>query len=566
MCLQLRTLVGRSVAFPVLTDAQLDRLRDAGSEREVALGDVLFHEGERGYDFFAIVEGCVTVFADDSDDRPLADPIGAGGFLGEVGLLLGESVFANGRVTQPGRVIQIPADDFRHLMGADTDLADTILAAFIARREIISQGTSGLTLIGSRSNADAIRLAEFARRNYLPIHWLDLEGDADAAIQALERAGQSLESCADVGPIVIWGSETVLVRPTNLELARCVGIDTEPPGDCTFDLLVVGAGPAGLAAAVYGASEGLRTVVIDEIGAGGQAGSSSRIENYLGFPAGVSGSELATRAVVQARKFGATLVTPRRVVELASEPDAYVARLADGPDVRARAVVVATGAHYRRLDLANLRHFEGAGVYYAATEAEARVCEDATVVVVGGGNSAGQAAMFLSQRAARVLLLLRGDDLRKSMSDYLASRIEASAAVDVRTFSQVRALYGDAALNAIDIEQTEQGETERVETPGLFVFIGADPCTDWLGSIALDDKGFVRTGRDVPGDALADTEWRDGPPSTFETSRPALYAVGDVRSGSTKRVAGAVGEGSVVVKAVHARLASRRDLAETGAD
>ena len=543
-----------SDAFPVLSDAHLDRLRALGTERDVAAGEVLFHEGDRGYDFFVVLDGRVAVYADGEGRYPLAESIRAGQFIGEMGLLLGWSIYATARVEEAGRVLQVPAARFRDLLNTRGDFAAVVLPALVARREMTREGGGGLTLIGSRTDPAALRLAEFGRRNYLPLHWLDLETEADEAARLLERYGYGGVHPSSGGPFVLWGSSTLLADPSTLDVARVVGIDTEPPGADLVDLLVVGAGPAGLAAAVYGASEGLRTVVVDGIGVGGQAGSSSRIENYLGFPAGLSGTELATRAILQARKFGATFVTPRCVSGLRHDGSVYVAALDDGPAVRARAVVVATGARYRRLPLENLSAFEGAGVYYAATETEARVCGGATVLVVGGGNSAGQAALFLAERSDRVLLLLRGGDLRKGMSSYLADRVEAADAVEVRLETEVRALHGGAALTHVDLEHTPTGACETVGTPALFVFIGADPETGWLSDVALDAKGFVLTGPDVPWEALDPDPWGDARPSAYETNWPGLYAVGDVRSGSTKRVAGAVGEGSVVVKAVHARF------------
>ena len=563
---------------PVLTDAQTDRLRRAGRERAVRAGDLLFREGEPSYDFFVVLEGEVQVFEDLACERPLGDePVTAGQFLGEMGLLLGESVYATARAETDGRVVQVPAERFRELIGRDTDLADTVLSAFARRRGAIADGASGLTLIGAHADPDAVRLAEFGRRNYLPLRWLDQDADAEAACAALDSLG--LERLPE-HPVVIWGTQTVLDNPTNLELAEAVGIADELPDDTTADLLVIGAGPAGLAAAVYGASEGLTTIVVDEVGPGGQASWSSRIENYLGFPAGITGVELATRATVQARKFGACFVTPRRATGLGRDGDAYTVALGDGPTLRGRTVVVATGAHYNRLPLPNLRQFEGAGVYYAATEMEARGCEGRTVVVVGGGNSAGQAAMFLSERAARVLLLLRGDDLGKSMSRYLADRIEACGTIEVRTHTEARALRGDSgsesgagsaehpALASVTLENTETGETEHVDTPALFVFIGASPCTTWLQGdgeqrlgVAMDAKGFLLAGADVPSECLGDA-WGEARPSTFETSLRGVFAVGDVRSGSTKRVAGAVGEGAVAVKAVHTRLSAPRPVSD----
>ena len=554
---------------PVLTDEQIGRLRRAGRERSVTEGEILFREGDPSYDFFVVLDGEVKVYEDVDCLRPILDePVTAGQFLGEMGLVLGENTYATARAETDGRVVQVPADAFRDLLGRDTDLGETILSAFAVRRGFITDAASGLTLIGAHADPDAIRLAEFGRRNYLPLRWLDQEDDAEAAREALATAGRD---ALPEHPVVIWGTETVLDNPTNLELAEAVGLGVEVPPDKTADVAIIGAGPAGLAAAVYGASEGLQTVVIDEIGPGGQASWSSRIENYLGFPAGISGTELATRATVQARKFGACVLTPRRATGLGRDGDAYTIALGDGPTVRARTVVIATGAHYNRLPLAGMRTYEGAGVYYAATEMEARGCEGRTVLVVGGGNSAGQAAMFLSERAARVLLLLRGDDLGKSMSRYLADRIEASECIEVRRTTEARALCGDGgehpALASVEIENTETGETETVETPGLFVFIGASPCTDWLRGdgdrklgVAMDDRGFVLAGAAVPDEALSDA-WDGARPSVFETCLRGVFAVGDVRAGSTKRVAGAVGEGSVAVKAVHTRLAAPRPTA-----
>ena len=560
--------------FPTLTDAQLDRLRAVGRERPVAPGDVLFREGDDAYDFFVVLSGAVSVYEDAECRRPIAEPVGPGQFLGEVGLLLGEAVYATAQVDRAGAVLEVPAERFRELVGADTDLAETVLRAFTARRGIVSEKGAGLQIVGAQTDPDAVRLAEFARRNYLPARWLDPESDPDEAAAVLAEHGRAVADLDETGPLVLWGSETVLENPSLLDLARTVGIGREPDAESVADVVIVGAGPAGLAAAVYGASEGLDTVLLDEVGAGGQASWSSRIENYLGFPAGISGTELATRATLQARKFGARFVTPHRATALRRDGDGYTVDLAGGGAVRARAVVLATGAHYRRLPVANLRRFEGAGVYYAATDMEARGCGGRTAVVVGGGNSAGQAAMFLSERAARVLLVLRGGDLRKSMSQYLADRVEASGTIEVRTHTEVTGLCGDGApegheaLGGLDLEDAEAGTTEHVETPGLFVFIGAEPCTGWLHpapdaerggalALALDRHGFVCTGADVVD--LDGSVWADGQrPTTFETSRPGVFAVGDVRAGSTKRVAGAVGEGAVTVKAVHGRLAPPR--------
>ncbi|MDT7855406.1 FAD-dependent oxidoreductase [Rubrivirga sp. S365] len=471
--------------FPTLTDAQLDRLRAVGHERAVEPGDLLFREGDDAYDFFVVLSGAVEVFEDPACERPLSpEPLGPGHFLGEIGLLLGEAVYATARVDEGGVVLEVPAERFRELVGSDTDLAETVLDAFTARRGIVSASGSGLQIVGSQTNPDAVRLAEFARRNYLPYRWLDPEDAPDEAAEVLAEHGRSVEDLDEGGPLVFWGSETTLDNPTLLELADAVGIGREPPPDSVSDLVIVGAGPAGLAAAVYGASEGLSTVLMDEIGAGGQASWSSRIENYLGFPSGITGTELATRATLQAHKFGARFVTPHRADALRRDGDGYAVSFAEGGAVRARVVVLATGANYRRLPIPNLRQFEGAGVYYAATELEAPSCRDRTAVVVGGGNSAGQAAMFLSERTERVLLAVRGGDLSASMSQYLADRVEASDRIEVRLHTEVVGLCGDGASNGrealggVDLEDTEAGTREHVETPGLFVFIGVEPCTD----------------------------------------------------------------------------------------
>ena len=548
-----------ALAFPKLSGAQLERIRPLGEVSAVEAGDILFSEGQARYNWIVILEGVAKIFEDKTGQRQIANDFEPRHFLGEMGLLLGETVYATARMETAGRVLSLTPDALRNLLGRDPELSTLILSTFAARRGVVAEGGSGLTIVGSRTNRDAVRLATFASRNYLPSRWLDLESDLSEARAFLTQTGYTLESLSGVGALAVWGSETVLENPSNLHLARTIGMGVEPAPDKIMDLAVVGAGPGGLAAAVYGASEGLSTVVLDAVGVGGQAGTSARIENYLGFPAGLSGTDLASRAVVQARKFGAEFVMPREVVRLCRTPDSYRLELADGAEVCARAVVIASGVDYRRLPLERLEEFEGAGVYYAATETEARACAGATVAVVGGGNSAGQAAMFLSERSARVKLILRGGDLRKSMSSYLANRVVETEKIEVLLHSEVHALHGAERLEAIT-PQTEAGVRERFDCPGLFLFIGAAPRTEWLRpsagglSVKLDDKGFVKTGFDLFGAKRDSGLWKELRPSTFETSLPAVFAVGDVRSGSTKRVAGAVGEGSVAVKAVHDRL------------
>lgn len=546
-------------AFPKLTDAQLNRVRPLGTARDVKAGDVLFSEGQVRYDWIVVLEGVARIFEDAATSRQIALDFEPRHFLGEMGLLLGETVYATAVMVTDGRILSLSPDSLRDLLGRDPELSSLILGTFAARRGIVAEGGSGLTIIGSRTDKNARRLATFASRNYLPSRWLDTESNAEEVTTFLEQAGRSVGDLKKVGAFAVWGSETILENPSNLDLARCVGLGIEPTPDRTVDLAVVGAGPGGLAAAVYGASEGLKTVVLDAVGVGGQAGTSARIENYLGFPAGLSGSDLASRAVVQARKFGAEFVMPREVARLQRGAEGYKLELSDGASVSARAVIIASGADYRKLPLERLPDFEGAGVYYAATETEARGCVGATVAVVGGGNSAGQAAMFLSERTARVNLIIRGDDLRKSMSSYLVERVESTPNIDVLKSTVVEALHGDETLEAITVESADTGEQKRFACPSLFLFIGAAPRTEWLAadaaglSLALDDKGFIKTGLSLAGTLDADL-WGDRQPSTFETSLPAVFAVGDVRSGSIKRVAGAVGEGSVAVGAVHDRL------------
>lgn len=545
-------------AYPVLTDAQVARIAPYGEELATSAGDVLFREGEDHYDLYVVLEGRIGVRDESADgEARLAVSFPAGEFLGEMGLLFGETTFATCVVEEPGRVLRVPQERVLELVGADPELSGILLRAFAARREIVRSVGSGMTIVGSRRDADAVRLAEFARRNYLAFRWLDLEDDLEAATAFAAAHGHTVAQVRDT-PIVVWGTRTVLQAPSNRDLARVVGIGVDPLAEDVVDVAVVGAGPAGLAAAVYGASEGLSTLVVDSVGIGGQAGSSSRIENYLGFPAGLSGTELASRAVVQAQRLGARFVVPYAAtrMERLGGPGArtYRITLDSGESVVARSVVLSTGVEYRRLPLDRLEEFEGVGVYYAATFTEARICGGGTAVVVGGGNSAGQAAVFLADHASRVLLLLRSGDLTRAMSRYLSDRVQRHPRIDVRLRTEIVALEGEGSLEAVTL-RTPEGE-ERVTTPAVFSFIGASPCTGWLDGIALDDKGFVLTSEDLPSFDVA--EW--GPagrsPLPFETSLPGVFAVGDLRSGSVKRVAGAVGEGSVAISRVHEHLAA----------
>jgi thioredoxin reductase (NADPH) len=537
-------------AFPTLSEADLAAMDELGTRRPIAAGEYLYREGDATYDFMVVVSGAIDVVATNGKgaEETIVAQHGAGKFLGELNLLSGLRVFVSARVTEAGEVIVIPRENLRRLIATSPGLGDTILTAFMARRSVLMTGASATTrLIGSRFCPLCLQVREFLSRSRIPYEWLDPDSDADVEA-VLEAFGIEPEEL----PVVIT-SGTVLRRPTPGVLSEYLGLTLESlPGRC-FDLVVVGGGPAGLAAAVYGASEGLNTLGVEKFGAGGQAGSSSRIENYLGFPTGISGGDLTARAIVQAEKFGAHLTTPCEATSLREEAGHLVIRLSDGSDVAARAVIVASGARYRRLPIDRLEEFEGNGVYYAATEMERRQCAQSPTVVVGGGNSAGQAAMFLSD-SGPVTVVIRGDDLGQSMSRYLTDRIDAHPHITVRTGALITGLLGEPDLGAVEI--SDAGGKSEVPCAGLFSFIGAEPSSGWIsGCAAFDDRGFVLTDRALGPDHL-DERWAalGRLPLPFETSHPGLFAVGDVRSGSTKRVAAAVGEGSACVGAVHQYL------------
>jgi thioredoxin reductase (NADPH) len=542
--------VNRNGAFPRLDDEVRARLRAAGKVRKVEPGEVLFREGDPGYDFFLVESGAVTMVQGYGHENRVIAVHGRHRFLGEINLLTGSPPYLSAVVRDAGEVIQVSAERLRALLANDEELSNIVLRAYLERRSILIDIGAGVKLVGSRYSQCTRRLREFLARNRMPFQWMDLEDDeeADALLQALGIA-------AGDTPVVISG-EGVLRNPSNAEVARLLGFGSrgDPPPMC--DLVIVGAGPAGLAAAVYGASEGLDTQVIDKIAFGGQASTSARIENYLGFPTGISGSELAERATLQARRFGARMVVPAYAVGLAADNGHYAVELSDGSVVNGRTLIVATGAQYRRLDLPELERFEGVGVYYAATQAEAHMCAGDPVVIVGGGNSAGQAAMFLSRHAAGCRLMIRGGDLGKSMSHYLIDELEHRPEVGLMTYTEIVELKGETSLEAVLVADARTGERRELEAKALFVFIGADPHTDWLrGHVAMDEHCFLLTGRDVQGEDLVDHA--ADRPLFLETSRPGIFAVGDVRSGSVKRVASAVGEGSMAVQLVHQRLASR---------
>jgi thioredoxin reductase (NADPH) len=539
-------------AFPTLDADDIALLDALGTRRRIEPGEYLYRAGDLAYDFHVLLSGAVDIIIEtDGEERLIARHI-AGRFLGELNMLTGLRVFVSARVVEAGEVIVVPVDELRRVLATRPALSDLILAAFIARRGILMSGAaSSLRVIGSRFSPESTAIREFLERGSIPHEWLDADNDA-----AVEGTLEHLGIAADELPVVIV-SGNVLRRPTAGALAQYLGLTVDTvPARC-FDLVIIGGGPAGLAAAVYGASEGLDTLGLEQTAVGGQAGASSRIENYLGFPLGISGLELTQRALVQAEKFGAHLTAPCAAVSLRDHAGHLIVRLQDGTEVAGRAVIAASGARYRRLDADRLDEFEPTSVYYSATESELRDCRGAPVVVVGGGNSAGQAVMFLSQ-ACPVTLVIRGNDLGKSMSRYLVDRIEADERIAVRRNTRIVALEGDVRLDSIRMASPDGDAT--VPASALFSFIGADPNSDWLSSCAaLDDDGFVLTDRMLTDDVLGEP-WRvlGRRPLPYETSHPGLFAVGDLRSGSTKRVATAVGEGSAAVRAVHEYLAFSR--------
>jgi thioredoxin reductase (NADPH) len=535
---------------PRLDEEQMMRFRELGRSRTTANGDVLFAAGDEGADFFVIASGSVAIVQGYGKENRVIAVFGRHQFSGELSMLTGQRLYLNGVVSEGGEVIQVPVEKVRELVAEDKALSDLILGAFIARRSFLIDAETGIKLIGSRFSPDSRRLREFLARNRMPHQWIDLEEDRDAQAMLDELAIEP-----DQTPVVIATGGETLHNPTNAELGRVIGLGSAGATPALCDVVVVGAGPAGLAASLYAASEGLDVQAVEAVASGGQAGTSARIENYLGFPAGVSGSELVQRAGVQALKFGSRLAVPAAAVRMTSEPQRHEIELSNGETATGRTVVIASGAQYRRLDVPRLDEFEMGGVYYAATQAEAQLCAGQPVLIVGGGNSAGQAAMFLSRQASQCRLLIRGSDLGKSMSRYLVDQIERNDLVQVCLNTEVVELGGERELETVTVADTQSGDRSTVPAKALFVFIGASPHTEWLkGQLATDDTGFLLTGRDIEGVGLA--EHGGSEPWFLETSRPGIFAVGDVRSGSIKRVASAVGEGSMAVRLIHQRLAT----------
>lgn len=523
-------------------------LAQFATPRHFADGDTLFQAGVTRATFFVVQSGAVEIIDSTGAESRTVALHRPGDFTGDIDVLSGRRSLVSAVARGDTDVLEVAPADIGRLIGEDQTLGELILHAFIARREqLLESGFQGVRVIGSGTSRDSYRIREFLARNQVPITWMDVDADPDAAA-LLNNFGVDEAAL----PVVACEGQPLLRNPSIRDLAEAVGLK-RPIGDEIYDLVIVGAGPAGLAAAVYGASEGLSTLLLDSEAPGGQAGSSTRIENYLGFPMGITGADLTSGATLQAQKFGARFSTPSRATALEDAGAHLVVRLEDNERAFARCVLIATGADYRKLDVPNRERFEGLGVYYVATPTELDACRGSEVVIVGAGNSAGQAAMFLAQYTRKVLILVRKDSMRRTMSSYLADRVEASSNIDVLYTTELRAMDGGARLERIEIENTTTGERRTVATPAVFTFIGAVPRTDWLPSpIDTDPKGFVCTGR-----ALANTPgWtRKRQPFLLETSQPGVFAAGDVRLGSSKRVAAAVGEGSMVVKFVHEYLA-----------
>nr|AYM54026.1 bifunctional protein : sensor cNMP-binding domain-like protein [Pyxidicoccus fallax] len=529
--------------FPQVTPEMAERIATYGTEERLPGGTLLFRRGERSVDFFFVLEGAIEILDYDDEGEPHVITVhDERQFTGELDLFNDRQILVSGRTRGDSRVVRVKRADFRRMVSTETDIGEIIMRAFILRRVgLIRHSQGGVVLIGAGHGADTLRLQRFLVRNGYPHRVFDTDADPDAGgfLDCFKLTPDQL-------PVVIAPCEHVLRNPSNATLADELGLSEAVDAAHAYDVAVVGAGPAGLAAAVYAASEGLETLVLEALAPGGQAGTSSKIENYLGFPTGISGMALAGRAQVQAQKFGARLAISRAVTGIDCDSTPYRLSLEDGRTVSARSVVIATGARYRKLDVPDLARFEGQGIHYAATAMESNLCHGEEVVVVGGGNSAGQAAVFLSHTVSHVYLLVRSGGLAATMSDYLVQRILSSPRITLHTHTEITALGGDTLLREVTWVHKPTGEVTTRRIGNVFVMIGAEPNTEWLnGCLELDSKGFIKTGVAPDGHALA---------SPYATSRPGIYAVGDVRSGSVKRVASSVGEGSVVVQAIHGFL------------
>ena len=535
--------------FPILTPAQVARVAAHGRPRSVSAGDILIEAGDQVVPFFVVSAGEVEVVRPSRTGDTLITVHAAGQFTGEVNMISGRRALFRARVRTAGCVLELTREQMTELIQTDAELSEILMRAFILRRvELIMAGLGDTVLIGSSHSAATLRVKEFLTRNGHPYAYLDLDREADVQ-ELLDRFQVAI---GDI-PVLICRGELALRNPTNADIARCLGFNDAIDRTHVRDVVIVGAGPSGLAAAVYGASEGLDVLALEVDAPGGQAGSSSRIENYLGFPTGISGQELAARAYTQAQKFGAQILIANGATELTCNRKPYTLQIDGGAKVPARTIIIATGAEYRRPPLTNLAAFEGTGVYYGATFVEAQLCNGEEVIVVGGGNSAGQAAVFLSQSTERVHILVRSRGLAESMSRYLIRRIEENPKIVLHTMTEIVALDGDKQLESVQWRNNQNGRIETHPIKHVFLMMGAIPNTKWLqGCIALDAKGFIKTGTDLTLDDLAAAKWPLArPPHLLETSLPGVLAVGDVRGGNIKRVASAVGEGSIAVSFVH---------------
>ena len=537
--------------FPTLTSAQIGRIASHGHARSAKAGDVLLEQGDKNIPIFVVISGELETVRPSGAHETLIARVPPGQFTGEVNTLSGRRALNRIRARVASEVIEVSRENVLALVQTDGELSQILMRAFILRRaELFAQGLGDVTVVGSSHSADTLRIKEFLARNAHPCAYIDLDRDAD--VQSL--LDHFHVSASDI-PVVICRGETVLRNPTNQEVADCLGFNQAVDQSEVRDLVIVGAGPAGLAAAVYGASEGLNVLLLETYSPGGQAGSSSRIENYLGFPSGISGNSLASRAYAQAQKFGAQMLLVKGT-RLICDHKPYVVELADGARVPARAVVIAAGAKYRKLALENLSRFEGVGVYYGATFIEAQLCKDEEVIVVGGGNSAGQAAVFLAESAKHVFVVVRSDGLADTMSRYLIRRIEETPNITVLPHTEIVALDGAEHLGRVSWRNGQSGKTIEKSIAHLFVMTGAIPNTTWLeGCVVLDAKGFIKTGFDLSADELRAANWPLARrPHLLETSLPGVFAAGDVRGGNVKRVASAVGEGSIAIPLVHQLL------------
>jgi thioredoxin reductase (NADPH) len=541
-------------AFPVLTPSQIDRIRPYGTTRTVQAGEILFEAGDLGLPCFVLLSGKLDIVITRLTGEHVFATHRPGGFSGDVVLISGAGSMARGRVAEPGEFLEVSADALHSLIARDAELSDIFMRAFIQRcRALSARGRCNVSILGSRHAADTLRLREFRTRNGHPHAYVDLDSDTTAQ-ELLDRFNVKIDEI----PVVICSGNAVLRNPTTQRLAECLGFSGTVDESRIRDVAIVGGGPAGLAAAVYAASEGLDAIVIEADFPGGQVGSSSKIENYIGFPTGVSGLELTRRAVVQAEKFGAQMMVGQRVVQVNCDRRPYKLSLENGGTVQARSIIIAAGAQYNKPNIANLKQFEGNGVYYAATFMESQLCGDDEVVVIGGGNSAGQAAVFLAETAHKVYMLVRGKTLSETMSRYLTQRITKHPVIELHLETELVALEGDSHLERVTWLDRSSGERPTREIRHVFVMAGASPHSDWLrGCVAMDQEGFILTGRDLdPILAGAPQKWLLGrQPQMLETSLSAVFAVGDIRAGNVKRVASAVGEGAISIHLVQRALA-----------